>query len=247
MTRNAEDATPGPSTDDRQRPVTEPSSGEPIGVRTHHDSPAEELPPDLNQAILEAAKKVGAVLKRGGHDFALAGSVAVHAHGGTGNLQHDADFCIRPEDADAVAATLTDAGLPVYAPPEDWLLKAKCLGQDIDLIFELAHQPVDSELLGRASELPVDSVLMPVLAPTDLVRALLAAFSEHHCDFGAVLPIARLLREKIDWEEVRRDCGDAPMPAAFLYLLERLQVIAPRGDAPQESAPEGSAPQGGDR
>ncbi|MGW0908825.1 hypothetical protein [Streptomyces sp. NPDC002853] len=243
MTRNADDATPGPLTDDRQRPVTEPSlAAAPIGVRTHHDSPAEELPPDLNQAILEAAKQVGAVLKRGGHDFALAGSVAVHAHGGTGNLQHDADFCIRPEDADAVAATLTDAGLTVYAPPEDWLLKAKCLGQDIDLIFELAHQPVDTELLGRASELPVDSVQMPVLAPTDLVRALLAAFSEHHCDFGAVLPIARQLREKIDWEEVRRGCGDAPMPAAFLYLLERLQVIAPQGEAPQ-----GIAPQGGDR
>ncbi|MGW6025278.1 hypothetical protein [Streptomyces sp. NPDC055099] len=218
------------------------SAGEPIGVRTHHDSPAEELPPDLNQAILEAAKQVGAVLKRGGHDFALAGSVAVHAHGGTGNLQHDADFCIKPEDADAVAATLTDAGLTVYAPPEDWLLKAKCLGQDIDLIFELAHQPVTAELLGRASELPVDSVQMPVLAPTDLVRALLAAFSEHHCDFGAVLPIARQLREKIDWEEVRRDCGDAPMPAAFLYLLERLQVIAPQGQSP-----DGIAPQGGDR
>lgn len=233
MTRNAEDATPatpGPFTDDRQRPVTESAAaGEPIGVRTHHDSPAEELPPDLNQAILEAAKQVGAVLKRGGHDFALAGSVAVHAHGGTGNLQHDADFCIKPEDADAVAATLTDAGLTVYAPPEDWLLKAKCLGQDIDLIFELALQPVTAELLGRASELPVDSVQMPVLAPTDLMRALLAAFSEHHCDFGAVLPIARLLREKIDWEAVRRDCGDAPMPAAFLYLLERLQVIAPQG------------------
>lgn len=248
MTRNAEDATPGPSTDDRQKPVPELSSaGEPIGVRTQHDSPAEELPPDLNQAILEAAKQVGAVLKRGGHDFALAGSVAVHAHGGTGNLRHDADFCIKPEDADAVAATLTDAGLTVYAPPEDWLLKAKCLGQDIDLIFELAHQPVNAELLGRASELPVDSVQMPVLAPTDLMRALLAAFSEHHCDFGAVLPIARLLREKIDWEAVRRGCGDAPMPAAFLYLLERLQVIAPEGNAPGGDAPEGIAPQGGDR
>lgn len=238
MTRNAEDATPGPTTDDRRKPVTELSSaGEPTEVRAQHASPAEELPPDLNQAILEAAKQVGSVLKRGGHDFALAGSVAVYAHGGTGNLQHDADFCIKPEDADAVAATLTDAGLTVYAPPEDWLVKAKCLGQDIDLIFELAHQPVTAELLGRASELPVDSVQMPVLAPTDLVRALLAAFSEHHCDFGAVLPIARQLREKIDWEAVRRDCGDAPMPAAFLYLLERLQVIAP----------EGNAPEGGDR
>jgi hypothetical protein len=64
-----------------------------------------------------------------------------------------------------------------------------------------------------------------VLAPTDLLWSLIAAFSEHHCDFGAVLPIARALREKVDWERVRRGCGDEPMPAAFFFLLERLNVI----------------------
>ncbi|MFC4464188.1 nucleotidyltransferase family protein [Streptomyces xiangluensis] len=193
------------------------------------DARAQELPPDRHQAILEATKQVASLLKRNGHDFALAGSVAVYAHGGVGNLQHDADFCIRPEDAEAVAATLEDAGLTVYAPPEDWLLKAKCLGQDVDLIFGLAHEPVSTELLGRAQDLSVDSVQMPVLAPTDLLRSLLAAFSEHHCDFGAVLPIARLLREKVDWEQIRREFRDVPMPDAFLYLLERLDVIAPQG------------------
>jgi len=185
------------------------------------------LPRDRNQAILEAAKQVGAILKREGHPFALAGSVAVYAHGGTGNLQHDVDFCIRPEDADAVAATLGAAGLSVFTPPEDWLLKAGCLGQQVDLIFELAHRPVDTELLDRAQELSVDSVRMPVLSPTDLLRGLLASFSEHHCDFGAVLPIARILRERVDWELLRRECGQEPMPAAFFYLLERLEVVAP--------------------
>jgi hypothetical protein len=231
VTRNAENATPDHAAGERQQPVTElRPAGVSIGVNeARHDAPAEELPPDLNQAILEAAKQVGSLLKRNGHDFALAGSVAVYAHGGAGNLQHDADFCIKPEDAESVAATLTEAGLTVYQPPEDWLLKAKCLGQDIDLIFELAHQPVTADLLARAGELPVDSVRMPVLAPTDLMRALLAAFSEHHCDFGTVLPIARQLREMVDWETVRREYEDAPMPAAFLYLLERLQVVAPRG------------------
>ncbi|WP_030869513.1 nucleotidyltransferase family protein [Streptomyces sp. NRRL S-37] len=193
------------------------------GARDQEDDP--ELPRDRNQAILEAAKRVGAVLKRGGHLFALAGSVAVHAHGGSGNLQHDVDFCVRPEDAESVAATLREAGLTVYTPPEDWLIKATCFGQDVDIIFELAHRPVSTEMLRRASELPVESVRMPVLAPTDLLTGLLAAFSEHHCDFGAVLPIARALREKVDWERVRRDCGDEPMPAAFFFLLERLNVI----------------------
>ncbi|MEV5490219.1 hypothetical protein AB0L47_19800 [Streptomyces bobili] len=193
-----------------------------------YDVPGEDLPLDRNQAILQATKQVGSILKRRGHLFALAGSVAVYAHGGTQNLQHDVDFAIRPEDAESVAETLREAGLVVYEPPEDWLLKAACLGQQVDLIFELAHQPVTAELLERAERLSVDSVFMPVLSPTDLVHSLIAAFSEHHCDFGAVLPIARTLREKVDWDRVRRACGDEPMPDAFFYFLERLDVIAPR-------------------
>ena len=202
------------------------AQGDP-GYGPAQDALAQDLPLDRNQAILEAAKQVGAILKRKGHAFALAGSVAVYAHGGSQNLQHDVDFCFRREDAGAVAQTLREAGLPVRTPPEDWLLKADCLGQQVDLIFELAHEPVTTELLERAQQLPVDSVLMPVLSPTDLVHSLVAAFSEHHCDFGAVLPIARTLREKVDWDRVRRACGDEPMADAFFYFLERLEVIAP--------------------
>ncbi|MFI1105783.1 hypothetical protein [Streptomyces melanogenes] len=187
----------------------------------------QELPRDRSQAILEAAKQVGAILKRAGHKFALAGSVAVYAHGGSGRPQHDADFCVLPEDAEAVAASLGEAGLDVRRPPEDWLLKTVCFDQDVDLIFELARRPVTVDLLARAEELPVDSVHMPVLSATDVLVSLNSAFSEHHCDFGAVLPVARALREKVDWSDVRRRCADEPMPAAFLFLLERLNVIAP--------------------
>ncbi|WP_318205905.1 hypothetical protein [Streptomyces sp. SCL15-4] len=184
-----------------------------------------ELPHDRSQAILEAAKQIGALLKRAGHPFALAGSVAVYAHGGSRYLQHDADFAILPDDAEAVAASLRQAGLDVRVPPEDWLIKTTCHGQNVDIIFSLAHQPVTREMLDRAHVLPVDSVLMPVLSPTDLIRSLISAFSEHYCDFGSVLPVARAVREKVDWDTVRTACGTEPMPAAFLFLLERLNVI----------------------
>ncbi|MFF3905857.1 nucleotidyltransferase family protein [Streptomyces sp. NPDC001848] len=227
MTQHGDHAAPARRSEVRElRPATTNSerSGPHPGER--------ELPHDRHQAILEATKRVGAVLKSKGHTFALAGSVAVYAHGGSQNLQHDADFCVRPEDAEAVADTLSEAGLTVYRPPEDWLLKAKCFDQDIDVIFELAHRPVTTDMLARAQELSVASVRMPVLSPTDLLWSLIAAFSEHHCDFGAVLPVARALREKVDWERVRQDCGDEPMPAAFFFLLERLNVIAPRKEAP---------------
>ncbi|MGW1952893.1 hypothetical protein ACWCPI_09005 [Streptomyces sp. NPDC001920] len=225
MTQNRESATPaqrpgfaelrpveeGPSPSREPRSLT---NGTPVG--------------DRSQAILEAAKQVGALLKRKGHSFALAGSVAVYAHGGSGHLQHDADFCIRRSDAQAVTETLAEAGLTVRTPPEDWLLKTTCFGQEVDLLFELAHRPVSDDMLARAQELPVDSVRMPVIAPTDLMRGLIEPFSEHYCDFGPVLAAARALREKVDWEDVRASCGDEPMPAAFFFLLERLNVIAPR-------------------
>ncbi|MFG3496587.1 hypothetical protein [Streptomyces sp. NPDC047928] len=189
---------------------------------------APRLPVDRTQSILEATKQVAALLKNAGHPFALAGSVAAYAHGVPANFQHDTDFVILREDAEAVTAELERAGVEVRVPPEDWLIKATCRGEDIDLIFELTRHPVTRDLLGRAEILPVDSVLMPVLAPTDLMGSLLAAFSEHHCDFGAVLPLARTLREKIDWDLLRRENEGAPMPEAFLYLLERLHVIEPR-------------------
>jgi hypothetical protein len=193
---------------------------------------AQDLPQDRTQAILEATKQVGTLLKQQGHRFALAGSVAAYAHGAGTNLQHDADFCVRAEDAESIAATLRDGGLEVRTPPEDWLVKTECFGQLVDIIFRLAHRPVTTEMLDRAEELPVDSVRMPVLSATDLLASLLSAFSEHYCDFGAVLPVARALREKVDWEQVRRECGEEPMAAAFLFLLERLNVIAPAEEQP---------------
>ncbi|MEU4258759.1 nucleotidyltransferase family protein [Streptomyces fradiae] len=187
------------------------------------------LPPDRTQAILEATKQVAGILKAGGHRFALAGSVAAYAHGVPASLQHDTDFAVLREDEQAVTEALQSAGIRVRKPPEDWLIKATCRGEEIDLIFELARHPVTAELLERAQVLPVDSVHMPVLAPTDLMGSQLAAFSEHHCDFGSVLPIARVLRERIDWDLLRRESAGRPMPEAFLYLLERLNVIEPKG------------------
>ena len=189
---------------------------------------AADFPLDRTQAILDAAKQVGSLLKAAGHRFALAGGVAAYAHGAPLSLRHDVDFCIPREDAEAVTRTLRKEGLHVYTPPEDWLIKAVCRGEQIDLIFELAQRPVDEDFLSRAEELSVNSVRMPVIGATDLIGALLAAFSEHHCDFGAVLPIARLLREKVDWPDLRARFGGQPMPDAFLYLLERLSVIPPR-------------------
>lgn len=194
------------------------------------------LPADHTQAILEATKEVGAVLKKSGCPFAVVGSVAAYAHGIPVPLQHDTDFALRREDGETVTGLLRERGVEIVDPPEDWLVKARSGGEEIDLIFSLAGRRVTGELLERAWTLPVDSVHMPVIAPTDLMECRLAALSEHHCDFGALLPVARGLRERVDWAQVREATCDRPMAMAFLYLLELLDVIPAagrRGEQPQ--------------
>ncbi|WP_328394421.1 nucleotidyltransferase family protein [Streptomyces sp. NBC_00390] len=193
------------------------------------------LPRDHTQAILETTKQVASLLKMSGYPFALAGSVAAHAHGVPAVLKHDTDFCIRHEDVDGVVEALRQGGVEIVPAPEDWLVKARAGGEEIDLIFELAHRPVTSEMLESAPVLPVDSVRMSVLTPYDLLSSRLAALSEHHCDFGPLLTIARTLRELIDWDALRAEHQQEPLPDAFLYLLERLGVIEPR--EPGEARP----------
>jgi len=216
-------------TDDRADPAQalppDRAHAEPVGRA--HAEPAEPqpLPPDHTQAILEATKAVGAVLKTSGCPFALVGSVAVYAHGIPVPLQHDTDFALLAEDAGTVTELLRQRGIRIVDPPEDWLVKARSGGEEIDLIFSLAGRPVTRELLDRAWTLPVDSVHMPVIDPTDLMVCRLSALSEHHCDFGPLLPVARGLRERVDWDRVRAETEERPMAAAFLYLLELLDVL----------------------
>ncbi|WP_323186144.1 nucleotidyltransferase family protein [Streptomyces sp. NBC_00047] len=192
------------------------------------------LPKDHTQAILETTKHVAALLKRTGKPFALAGSVAAFAHGLPARFQHDTDFCVRPEDADAAIEALEGGGIAMRRAPEDWLVKGRSGGEEIDLIFELARRPVSTELLGRASVKAVDSVWMPVLSPTDLMDSRLAALCEHYCDFGDLLPMARMLREQIDWDRLDRDHRATPLSDAFLYLLARLRVIDRQSEGPKE-------------
>ncbi|MEU3607728.1 nucleotidyltransferase family protein [Streptomyces sp. NPDC035033] len=195
------------------------------------------LPPDHTQAILEVTKEVGAVLKGSGCPFALVGSVAAYAYGIPVRLQHDTDFALRAEDSETVVRLLRGRGIQIVDPPEDWLVKARSGGEQIDLIFSLAGRAVTKELLDRAWILPVDSVHLPVIDPTDLMIGRLAALSEHHCDYGVLLPVARGLRERVDWDRVREETRDRPMAVAFLYLLRLLGVLPDPGEGPAAERP----------
>src|SRR3954469_24894522 len=132
--------------------------------------------------LREALKLVAVALKEGDAPFALTGSYALWARGGP-EPDHDVDFIVAEDDAARAAELLTDRGLDVVQPPEDWLLKVYVDDAMVDLLFRLAGEPVRREQLAHVDEIEVESVRMPVLSATELMVAKLNALDEHACDF----------------------------------------------------------------
>ncbi len=156
--------------------------------------------------------------------FALCGGYAAWVRGAP-EPDHDADFLVLASEAERAAKVLADAGLQVEDPAEDWLVKVVGGGSFVDVLWRTCGHPVESDLIERAEVLPVLSVQMPVLTATDIVVTKLMALDEHYCDFSRMLPVARALREQVDWAEVRRAVEDNPFAAVFLELLDRLDVV----------------------
>ena len=176
------------------------------------------------QNLREAMKRVAVSLKESGIPFVLIGGYAVWARGGP-EPEHDVDFMVADEDAQKVEEWLVDQGFRVEHPPEDWLFKVYTDGAMVDIIFRDSGVPATRQVVEDASEIEVISVLMPVLSATELMVQKLNAMDEHYCDFGRMLPVARALREQVDWPRVRVETADNDFAATFLFLLERLNII----------------------
>ncbi len=48
----------------------------------------------------------------------------------------------------------------------------------------------------------------------------------HYCDFGALLPHVRAVREQLDWGRLRSEVEGNDFAAAFLFLVDRLGISA---------------------
>ncbi|WBB54765.1 nucleotidyltransferase [Verrucosispora sp. WMMD573] len=181
-----------------------------------------------DETLLHTLKKVAAVLKQSEIPFALGGSFAVYAHGGHSS-EHDVDFLIRESDVEAALEALGQAGFTAERPPEDWLVKVYDGGRMVDLIHRPVETPVTEETFTDTVVRPVDAIHMPVLSATQLMVHKLLSFSQHYCDFARGLPLARSLREQIDWERVRKETQHSPYAESFLVLLDRLDVVPHSG------------------
>jgi len=102
----------------------------------------------------------------------------------------------------------------------------------VDLIYRPVESPVTDAVLADSVIRPVEAIAMPVLSATQLMMHKLLSYTQHYCDFATGLPVARSLREQIDWDRVRKETAQSPYAEAFLVLLDRLDVVP----QPEESA-----------
>jgi predicted nucleotidyltransferase len=174
--------------------------------------------------ILDTLKRSAAALQDARVPFALGGGLACWARGGP-ETEHDIDFMVKPEDAERALDALQEAGFKPERPPEDWLYKAHDGEVLIDLIFDPRGGPIDDEVLGRAEELEVQAVRMPVMTLEDVMVTKLLALHEHEVDYDSVLEVARSLREQIDWDDVRKRTDSSPYAKGFFFLAEELEIL----------------------
>lgn len=174
--------------------------------------------------IKESLKGVAAALRDADVPFLLGGGLAAWAWGGPGT-GHDLDVMVRPDDAERAIEALAAAGMRTERPPEGWLYKAWDGEVLIDIIFRSVGEDVDDGMFERAEELEVNAVAMKVMSLEDILVTKLLALDEHELDYERHLEFARSLRERVDWQEVRRRTEESPYAKAFFTLLEELEIV----------------------
>jgi len=172
----------------------------------------------------EALKKSAAALRAADVPFLLGGSLASWARGGP-ETRHDLDLVIAPADVDRALEALQEAGMRPEDPPEEWLVKAWDGNTLIDLIHHPKGVPVDAALMERGEVMSVLGMEMRVMALEDVLVTKLMALSEHSLRYESLLPIARALREQVDWVDVRGRTLESPFARAFFVMLEGLGIL----------------------
>jgi hypothetical protein len=171
--------------------------------------------------LREALRNAASALKEHGPRFALAGSYALWAYGAP-EPSHDVDIVIEEADVRAAAATLGKAGFRIEHPPEDWLFKAVAGDVVVDVLCRVNGVQIAAADLDRAESRVVLAISMPVLPATAVVIQKLRVLDEHRCDFAALLPAVRAIREQLDWDDIESRTANNDFAAAFLVLAARL-------------------------
>jgi Nucleotidyl transferase of unknown function (DUF2204) len=193
-------------------------------MATDEEQPFSELEQTL--------KKAGAALRDAGIDFLLGGSLASWARGGP-ETRHDLDLMIRPGDRERATEALRGVGMQIEDPPEEWLVKAWDGDILVDLIFWPKGIEIDDDVIARGQVMAVLGMDIRVMAIEDVLVTKLMALTEHTLRYESLLPIARAVREQVDWLDVRARTAESPFARAFFVMLEGLGIVSPQDFEPR--------------
>lgn len=186
------------------------------------------MPTVQSKEMLEALKRVAAILRDADVPFALGGGLALWAFGSSAT-DHDIDLLLPDaEAAKGAVAALEAAGLRTETPPEGWLRKA----WDGDVLVDLVFDPTGidaAKALASSPERNVHAMPMLVMRPEDVFVSKLAACTEHSLRFEPLLEHARALREQVNWDEVAERTRGSAYARSFLVLLDGLGLLPDPG------------------
>src|SRR5919205_2128663 len=140
--------------------------------------------------------------------------------------RHDLDLVIRPDARERATEALEAVGMRIEDPPEEWLVKAWDGDILVDLIFHPKGIEVDDEVLARGEVMALLGMDIRVMAIEDVLVTKLMALTEHSLRYESLLPIARAVREQVDWDDVRARTAESPFARAFFVMLEGLGIVS---------------------
>ena len=140
-------------------------------------APSESFP-----ELIETMKRAAAAFDAAGVPVLLGGGLAAWARGGP-PTDHDVDFFVREEHAEAGLAALEEAGMRPERPPEGWLLKAWDGDTLVDLIFRPSGGAVDDEMFARATDIEVMARTLAVASIDAVLATKVLALNEQTPDF----------------------------------------------------------------
>ena len=208
---------------DEPKRLTRPAPGY-AGAVADEDRQLEEFVDNEFDKLVESMKRAAKVLQEAEVPFALAGGLAAWPRGGP-QTDHDVDFFVKPDDVERAQEALVDAGMRPEDPPEDWLLKVYDGDVLIDLIFNPTSGAVTDELLARAEPVEVKAMRVPLAPLEDILVTKLLALTEQEPDYSDLLELTRMVREQVDWDEVRDRTHESPFAKAFFTLAEELRLV----------------------
>jgi hypothetical protein len=102
--------------------------------------------------------------------------------------------------------------------------------------------------MARGVDMAVLGMEIRVMAIEDVLVTKLMALTEHSLRYESLLPIARAVREQVDWADVSARTAESPFARAFFVMLEGLGIVPEQRDEPRHKTtvrvltPPGSRP-----